>query len=103
MPFNYGRWIPRTRCEITRGNVRRDGLTWRCLPLKGRLAYSLAGSVASSGSRNDAVHINLALMVAKDHFSFSSFLSLRTSHLSVAPSLSSSLPIMSEWRPLLPS
>ncbi|RRT39000.1 hypothetical protein B296_00045988 [Ensete ventricosum] len=82
-----------------RGNARRrDGLTWRCLLLKGRLAYSLGDFAASSGSRNDAVYINLASMVAKDHFSFSSFLSFRASHLSVTPSLSASLPIRSEWR-----
>ncbi|RWW87691.1 hypothetical protein BHE74_00003465 [Ensete ventricosum] len=73
----------RMRYEITRGNARRDGLMWQCLPLKGWLAYSLGGFVASSGSRNNDVHINLTSMVAKDHFSFSSFLSLRTSHLSM--------------------
>ncbi|RWW36854.1 hypothetical protein BHE74_00058089 [Ensete ventricosum] len=87
----------RMRCEITRGNAgRRDGLTWRCLLLKGQLAYSLGGSIASSGSQNDAVHIIPSSMMAKDHFSFSSFLSLRTSHLSVALSFSASLPIRSK-------
>ncbi|RRT84286.1 hypothetical protein B296_00000154 [Ensete ventricosum] len=55
--INYGGRSPRTRCEIMSGNARRrDGLTWRCLSLKGRLAYSLGGSAASSGSRNNAVH-----------------------------------------------
>ncbi|RZS11720.1 hypothetical protein BHM03_00043081 [Ensete ventricosum] len=42
-------------CEITRGNERRDELTSRCLLLKGRLAYSLSGSAAFSGSRNDDI------------------------------------------------
>ncbi|RZR77338.1 hypothetical protein BHM03_00002379 [Ensete ventricosum] len=44
-----------------------------CVLLKVWLAYSLGGPTASSGSRNDTVHISFPSSVAKDHFSFSSF------------------------------
>ncbi|RRT76473.1 hypothetical protein B296_00006356 [Ensete ventricosum] len=66
-------------CSGERPAETREGwadvtvFTLVCVPLKVWLAYSLGGPTASSGSRNDTVHISFPSSVAKDHFSFSSF------------------------------